>query len=52
MVKVRVKNFQSIREAEVEVKGLTVITGPNNSGKTAFMRAVKGEEGVCGSWFV
>ena len=42
MVKVRVRDFQSIKEAEVEISGLTVITGPNNSGKTAFMRAVKG----------
>ena len=42
MVRVRVKNFQSIKDAEVVVDGLTVITGPNNSGKTSFMRAVKG----------
>lgn len=42
MVRVRVRNFQSVKDAEVVVDGLTVITGPNNSGKTAFMRAVKG----------
>jgi exonuclease SbcC len=42
MIRVRVQNFQSIEDEEVVVDGLTVITGPNNSGKTAFMRAVKG----------
>jgi ABC-type cobalamin/Fe3+-siderophores transport system ATPase subunit len=39
---VRVKNFQSIREAEIEVDRLTVVTGTNNSGKTALQRAVRG----------
>ena len=41
-MKVTVKNFQSIKEAELEVNGFTVITGANNSGKTALMRAIKG----------
>ena len=41
-VRVRVKNFQSIREAEVYIDGLSVVTGPNNSGKTALLRAVRG----------
>ena len=39
---VHVKNFQSIADAEVEVKGFTVVTGSNNSGKTALMRAIRG----------
>jgi len=42
MFKVRVVNFQSIKDATVEVDGFTVITGPNNSGKTALVRAVAG----------
>ena len=42
MIKVRVRNFQSIEDEEVVIDGLTVVTGPNNSGKTAFMRAVRG----------
>jgi energy-coupling factor transporter ATP-binding protein EcfA2 len=42
VIKIRVRNFQSIKDAEVVVDGLTVITGPNNSGKTSFMRAVRG----------
>lgn len=41
-IKVRVQNFQSIKDATLVVDGLTVLTGPNNSGKTAFMRAVRG----------
>jgi DNA repair exonuclease SbcCD ATPase subunit len=41
-VKVRVQNFQSIEDVTVVIDGLTVITGTNNSGKTAFMRAVRG----------
>lgn len=41
-VRIRVRNFQSIEDAEVEVSGLTVVTGQNNSGKTAMVRAVRG----------
>ena len=40
--RVRVRNFQSIKDATIRVSGLTVITGPNNSGKTAMLRAVRG----------
>jgi len=39
-MKITVENFQSISKAEVEVKGLTVITGQNNTGKSALARAV------------
>lgn len=41
-VTVRVQNFQSIEDATIVIDGLTVITGTNNSGKTAVMRAVRG----------
>jgi len=41
-VRIRVKDFQSIRDAEVVIEGLSVVTGPNNSGKTALLRAVRG----------
>ena len=41
-VKVRVKDFQSIREAEIEIDGLTAITGSNNTGKSALLRAIRG----------
>lgn len=39
---VKIENYQSIKEAEFEVKGLTVITGPNNTGKSACARAIAG----------
>lgn len=42
MIKVRVQNCQSIRDASIVVDGFTVVTGQNNSGKTAFMRACRG----------
>lgn len=42
MFRVHVKDFQSIQDAEIEVDGFTVITGPNNSGKSAMLRAVRG----------
>lgn len=32
-VRVRIQNFQSIEDCSVVIDGLTVITGPNNSGK-------------------
>lgn len=41
-IKVRVRNFQSIEDAEIEIKGLTVLTGTNNAGKSALFRAVRG----------
>lgn len=40
--RVKVSNYQSIRKAEITVSGLTAITGPNNSGKTALIRAITG----------
>jgi len=52
-VKIEIQNFQSIKRAELEVKGLTAITGPNNSGKSAVMRATKGAfQNTKGSSFV
>ena len=42
MIKVQIKNFQSIEDAEIDIDGFTVITGPNNSGKSAVMRAIRG----------
>ena len=41
-VKIKIKDYQSIKDAEIEVDGFTVVTGPNNSGKSALMRAVSG----------
>lgn len=40
-VTVRVRNYQSIRDATFEIEGFTALTGPNNSGKTALLRAIR-----------
>jgi DNA repair ATPase RecN len=41
-MKIKVENFQSIKSAEIEVKGLTVIAGENSIGKSALARAFAG----------
>ena len=40
MLKVKIKNFQSIADTEFEVDGFTVIVGKNNRGKSAIVRAI------------
>jgi len=42
MLKVRVRNFQSVEDAELTIDGLTVVTGTNNAGKSAFFRGIRG----------
>lgn len=39
-IRVRVRNFQSIADSVVDISGLTVVTGQNNSGKSALIRAI------------
>lgn len=39
---IHARDFQSIRDASLDVSGLTVVTGTNNSGKTAMVRAFRG----------
>lgn len=41
-MQVKIENYQSIKHADFEVKGLTVITGANNTGKSACARAIAG----------
>lgn len=41
-LKVRVRNFQSVEDAELTIDGLTVVTGTNNAGKSAFFRGIRG----------
>lgn len=38
---VRVENYQSIRDATIELAGLTVLVGKNRSGKSAMLRALR-----------
>lgn len=42
MVKVEISNFQSLGEISLDVEGFTVVTGRNNTGKTAVLRAIQG----------
>lgn len=39
-VRVRIRNFQSIEDITLEIRGFTCITGPTNIGKSAIMRAI------------
>jgi hypothetical protein len=39
-VRVRIKNFQSIEDVDIEINGFTCITGKTNIGKSAIMRAI------------
>jgi tetratricopeptide (TPR) repeat protein len=41
-IEVRVRNFQSVEDAKLTIDGLTVVTGTNNAGKSAFFRAIRG----------
>lgn len=34
-------NFQIVKHAEVNVRGITLVTGPNDSGKSSLIRALK-----------
>lgn len=42
MIRIRLKNFQSIAQADITVDGLTVLAGKSNSGKTSVVRAYRG----------
>lgn len=41
MYRLEIKNFQSIKEAQLEFRGFTVICGKSNLGKSALLRAVE-----------
>ena len=38
--KVRIKNFRSLFDVEVDLQPLTLLVGTNNAGKTSFLRAL------------
>jgi putative ATP-dependent endonuclease of the OLD family len=38
--KVRIKNFRSLRNVEVNLQPITLLVGANNAGKTTFLRAL------------
>lgn len=39
--RVRIANFRSIKNADIELGQTTVLIGPNNSGKTAILEAIR-----------
>lgn len=41
-MKVKIHNFQSIKEIELEIEGFTAIVGRSNIGKSAIVRAIEG----------
>ncbi len=40
IVEVRVRNFRSLRSVDLSLDRLTLLIGPNNSGKTSFLEAL------------
>jgi DNA repair ATPase RecN len=40
-MKLKIKNYSIIANLELETKGITLITGRNNHGKSAFIRAIR-----------
>ena len=41
-VLVRIRDFQSLEDVDIEIRGFTCITGPTNIGKSAIIRAISG----------
>lgn len=39
--KVRIKNFRSLKNVEINLSPITVLVGTNNSGKTTFLKALQ-----------
>lgn len=51
--RITIKNFQSLKNVDIELGKLTVIVGDSNSGKSAFVRAFKAVSSNCrGNSFV
>lgn len=40
MLELQVKNIGIVKEAKIELKGITAITGHNNSGKTTVSKVL------------
>lgn len=41
LTRLKVSNFQSLRDIDLQLEDLTVIVGPSSSGKTALLRSVR-----------
>lgn len=38
--KISLKNFKAFKEAEIEIKPITILIGPNNSGKSSLLQSI------------
>lgn len=38
--KISLKNFKAFREAQIEIKPITILIGPNNSGKSSLLQSI------------
>ena len=38
--KISLKNFKAFKEAEIEIKPITILIGPNNSGKSSLIQSI------------
>lgn len=44
--KIRIKNFRTLKNVEVNLNPITILVGTNNSGKTTFLRALNSVLGI------
>ena len=40
MINTIVRNFQSVKEAKINISGLTVLRGESNAGKSSYLKAL------------
>ena len=38
--KISLKNFKAFKDAEIEIKPITIFVGPNNGGKSSFIQSI------------
>lgn len=38
--KIRLENFKAFKDAEIEIKPITILVGPNNGGKSSFIQSI------------
>ena len=38
--KIRLKNYKAFKDAEIEIKPITILVGPNNGGKSSFIQSI------------
>ncbi len=41
MISLRIENYKAVKEAKLQIKGLTVLRGASNQGKSSIIQAIK-----------